>query len=252
MAGADPRVEAVRLVEAAARAGILLRALGGVAIALRCPSARHRQDPARIPDLDFATYSRWRGELKQFFINQGYEPNRLFNALQGRTRLNFFRPAGNGEVDIFLDAFRMCHRFSLAGRLEGHDYTLPLADLLLTKLQIVQLNEKDLLDIFALLKDYPLGGEPTGIDPGPIVRLCADDWGWYRTVTLNLDRMLQLAPRYLDTADLGLVAGRIRQLRDQVEAAPKSVRWKARAVIGERLRWYDLPEDVKAGREQPV
>lgn len=248
----DPKAEAIRLIEAATRRGILLRALGGVAIALRCPSARHRQDPARIPDLDFATYSRWRGDLKQFFVDQGYEPNRLFNALQGRTRLNFLRPAENGEVDIFLDVFQMCHRLSLVGRLEKHEYTLPLADLLLTKLQIVQLNEKDLLDILALLKDYPLGSEPAGIDPDPIVRVCAADWGWYRTATLNLDRVLQLAPRYLDEAEFGLVAGRIRELRNQVEAAPKSVLWRARAAVGERVRWYDLPEDVKANREQLV
>lgn len=252
MQGLDPKAEAVRLIEAAARKGIILRALGGVAIALRCPSARHRQDPARIPDLDFATYSRWRGEVKELFVDQGYEPNRLFNALQGRTRLNFFRPAGNGEVDVFLDTFRMCHRLSLVGRLEAHDYTLPLADLLLTKLQVVQLNEKDLLDILALLKGYPLGAEPTGIDPGPIVRLCAADWGWYRTVTLNLDRILQLAPRYLDTADLRLVGGRIQELRAQIEGNPKSIFWKARAAVGERVRWYDLPEDVKAHREQLV
>jgi hypothetical protein len=245
----DPKAEAVRLIEGAVKQGILLRALGGVAIALRCPSARHRQDPGRIPDLDFATYGRWRGRVKQFFVEEGYEPNRLFNALQGRTRLNFFRPADGGEVDIFLDIFRMCHQLDLAGRLEAHEYTLGLADLLLTKLQVVQLNEKDVLDILALLKDYPLGDEPVGIDPRPIVRLCAADWGWYRTVTLNLGRILGLAPRYVDAADLGLIAGRVRELRAQVEAAPKSLAWRARAAIGERIRWYDLPEDVKGRRE---
>jgi hypothetical protein len=48
-------------------------------------------------------------------------------------------------------------------------------------------------------------------------------------------------------ADPDLAAGaakEIKRLRDRVEQAPKGLRWRTRPKVGDRARWYELPEEV--------
>ncbi|NIN69549.1 MAG: hypothetical protein GTO63_33680, partial [Anaerolineae bacterium] len=130
-------------------------------------------------------------------------------------------------------------------RLELHNETLPLADLLLSKLQIVQMGEKDLRDIYAILYDYELGTgtEADKVDTDFISSICGDDWGWYKTVTLNIEKSIDLAHDLLPDQQAEVYVSRAGELREIVESAPKSLRWQARSRIGEARRWYDLPEE---------
>jgi hypothetical protein len=137
----------------------------------------------------------------------------------------------------------MCHEIPLEERLEVDETSVPLAELLLTKLQIIELNEKDVRDAVALLLEHPLGdGDGGTVNASRVAKLCAEDWGLWRTITMNLDKVRQQASRY--DVDHGAVEQRLSELLDRIEAEPKSRGWKLRAKIGERKRWYELPEEV--------
>lgn len=224
----------------------MLRLLGGMAVKLRCPSAASITLPPDALDLDFAVYGSQRRQVSEVMQSLGYEPHRRFNALQGRRRMKFSEPREGGiSVDMFVDSLHMCHKLDLADRLHLHESTLPLADLLLSKLQIVQMNEKDLRDAYAILHDHELGEEddPEKVDGAFIASICGDDWGWYKTVTMNIEKSIDLVDGFLAAEEKEVYLSRARQLRQMIETAPKSLRWQARARIGEARRWYDLPEE---------
>jgi len=239
--------DARRLVGLANERGVYLRIIGGLAVKLRCPSAEHRALVRVYGDLDCVGYRSQRVQIGRVLEDLGYVPNRRFNALQGHRRLLYSHPTGHYDVDVFLDVFPMCHQLNLVGRLEHDLYTVPLAELLLSKLQIVELNEKDVKDIYALVYDHDVvsGAERETIDLDVILRLCANDWGWYKTVTMNIAKVVCLADDYLEGERKGKVVERLQRLERAIVAAPKSLAWKARAAIGERARWYELPEEVQ-------
>jgi len=240
--------EARRVIDAARERGVHLRVIGGLAVKIRCPGAQHRALARTYGDVDLVGYRAQRSEIGHVLEDLGYIPNRRFNALQGHRRLLFVHPDGIFDVDIFLDVFPMCHELNFVGRLEKDEYTVPLPELLLSKLQVVQLNEKDVKDLYAILQDHDVAESdaPEVVDLRFITRLCGRDWGWYKTVTLNIDKLLALADDYLEPGQAkDVITGRLRRLKEAIEAAPKSVKWKARALIGERVRWYDLPEDME-------
>jgi len=232
-------------VAAAEEQGVHLRLLGGIAVKAVCPSAADITLPPDGLDLDLAVYGRQRRALDEVLEGVGYEPHRRFNALYGHRRLKYSESEQGLTLDVFVDTFRMCHQLPFADRLELHDETLPLADLLLSKLQIVQMGEKDLRDIYAILYDYELGtgSEANKVDTDFITSICGDDWGWYKTVTLNIEKSIDLAHDFLPDQQTEVYVSRAGQLREMVESAPKSLRWQARARIGEARRWYDLPEE---------
>lgn len=231
-------------IAAARERGAMLRLLGGMAVKERCPSAPSITLPPDALDLDFAAYGQQRPQIEDVMESLGYEAHRRFNAMHGRSRLRFSEPEEGLSIDVFVDALHMCHRLDFADRLPLHESTLPLADLLLSKLQIVQLDEKDLRDIYALLYDHELGHEadPETVDAGFIASICSDDWGWYKTVTMNIEKSIDLANEFLSEEQKDTYVSRARRLGEIIESAPKSLRWRARARIGEARRWYDLPE----------
>ncbi len=241
--------EAVRIVDAGAAQGVTLRLLGGLAILLRCPSAAQPPFQRAYPDIDLASTAATSQAIEDLLGSLGYVPDREFNILNGSTRLLFYDQRHQRQVDVFVNQFDMCHRLPLAGRLETESLTLPLADLLLTKLQIVQLNDKDLRDIGLLLLDHPVGNtDGDTVNQQRIAELCAKDWGWWKTVTLSLDKSASFcAALGLDEAALKRVLQRIDALRVALDNAPKSLGWKARAKLGERMRWYNQPEEVQRG-----
>jgi hypothetical protein len=147
-----------------------------------------------------------------------------------------------------LDVFVMCHELNFAGRLERDEYTVPIEELLLSKTQVIELNEKDVKDSFAMLVDHDIGetDDLETIDARFIAKLCGDDWGWYKTLTMNIEKMIELADDYLEEKEREIVVERLSRLRSVIEDAPKSTKWKMRARIGEKKRWYQLPEDVVA------
>jgi hypothetical protein len=247
MIEADVVSEGQRLLSRAAEAGVPLRLLGGVAIRLRAPGELLPAFRRTYADLDFVTAKKEARRAAELFRNEGYEPHVAFNALHGKERLLFFDVAHDRQVDIFVGAFAMSHKIPLDARLEVDPVSIPLAELLLTKLQIAQLNEKDIRDALALLEGHPVGdADGETVNAGRIAALCGADWGLWRTITGNLDTCCALAPGY-DVPDRAGVEARLRELLRRIEAEPKTRGWKLRAKIGERKRWYELPDEVAGG-----
>ena len=239
---ADLTQVASLLVDAAADQNLRLRIVGGVAIRLQCRSATHAHLARTFGDIDLCGISKL--DYESFFVAQGYEPSIPFNRLNAMKYQRFDDTVRNIHVDLFLDRIEMCHQLQFRDRLDLDPYTLSPADLLLTKLQIVELNDKDIQDVVALLLDHRLGttdhsGE---ISLERIAGVCARDWGWWRTAHQTLERCTAWVERNA-SGDFAPVRRALTDLLDAIDEVPKSRRWKLRASVGDRVRWYELPED---------
>ncbi|HSK15682.1 MAG TPA: nucleotidyltransferase family protein [Gaiellaceae bacterium] len=240
----DIVAEAQRLLGAAEEAGVPLRALGGVAVSLRTPEV-----PAPLMrafgDLDFAAARGSSREVRSLLEDAGYAPDEAFNTLHGQRRLIYLDAANARKLDVFVGEFSMCHKVPL-DRIELEPLTLPLAELLLTKLQIVELNEKDVQDVLALLQGHDIAeADGETISMARVAELCAADWGLWRTFTANVAECRDRAGGYdLEDVVHARVAERADHLLTRIEEEPKSRGWKLRARVGERVRWYELPEEV--------
>ncbi len=184
-------------------------------------------------------------DIKKLFMELGYAPREIFNALQGDKRLIFNDIVNERRVDIFLDVFEMCHRFELKDRLAVDKLTIPLADLLATKLQVVEITEREYKDIISLLHDHEVSDSeaPETINGAYLAQVCADEWGIYKTFLVNLENIQSALYQYqLDTEYQDIVRKRTQDLQARIENVPKTMRWKLRARVGEKVRWYELPE----------
>ena len=239
---------ATRICTAAADEQITVRLAGGLAIQYLTPEFPPRGGDRQ--DLDLATQSSDRKPLTRFLTERGYVGDKTFNALYGHKQLYFQSAETGRSLDVLVDRLHMCHTVEFKDRLGRMPVTLDLADLLLTKLQIVELNEKDAQDVLYLCSAYPVrdGDEPGTIGLDRIRPIVGNDWGWWRTVTLNLDRIIALASgdgqRLVPAGGKHHAIEQLGVLSKTVETAPKSLRWKARAKVGERVRWYDMPEET--------
>ncbi len=237
--------EAHRILSGADRAGVTLRLVGGVAVRFSCPSSTKEPLKRGYRDADLVGRGYETRRIKDLFTVLGYAPRETFNAMQGGRRLIFNDMTNTRRVDIFQDSFEMCHKFDLRKRLALRPDTLPVADLLETKLQIVQMNDKDYRDILALLIDHELGNEDKGekLNEAHLVGLCADDWGICKTFTSSLEKVIGNLDRYaLEREDRDVAEKRAQRLLEDIQAAPKSLKWKLRARVGERVAWYETPE----------
>jgi len=181
----------------------------------------------------------------KLFEALGYEGDHQFNGLNGHRRLLFYDTVNERRVDVFVGRFEMCHTWPIAARLSSAEKTLPLGDLLLTKLQIFAINEKDQRDIFNLLHGHKLTDDDEGINVAYIAKICAGDWGLWRTTTMNIERARGATQRFqLAPQDEAVVLSRLDDLRKRIDAEPKSRRWKLRARVGERVQWYEDPEET--------
>jgi hypothetical protein len=239
--------EARRLVDAATERGIVLRMLGGLAIGMLTPDLPPRTRAGQ--DLDFGSLSSDRRALADLLADEGYVPDKTFNALYGNRQLYFANPESELAVDVLVDKLHMCHTLEFADRLGRLPYTLDPMDLLLSKLQIVELNEKDADDCLRLLVTFPLEASEDGnaMDLRVFRSVVGDDWGWWRTVTGNLRRIrgvLADGPRPALAGGRLDPAAQLDALEAAAEDAPKTRRWKLRSRIGERKRWYELPEET--------
>jgi hypothetical protein len=247
---ADPHADVQHIVELAAEQGVLLRLLGGLAVRLHSPSATHRSLARQYADFDFVLADRRTDRVAAAVAKLGYVPNQTFNLLNGDRRLLFYDERGERQIDVFVNEFHMCHTIPIsADRLALEPVTLPLAELLLTKMQIVQLNEKDVRDLCALVLDHSFGhGDDETFNLPYITSLCARDWGLWKTITINAQKVRDFADAYdLEGGKKLTITERLDVLRNTLDAAPKSLKWKARDRIGERVQWYDLPEEVQRG-----
>jgi hypothetical protein len=245
--------EGKALVDAARERGLKLRLVGGLAVRDHCEVLEFcSRDHS---DLDMVSLSSTVARLVAFFAEQGYEENPHARQATGGTQARFSRPCVHGgdppvhagdHIDVFLDAFVMDHTIDLRRRLDVEHYTLPLADLLLTKLQIYECDVRDLRDAATILKDRPLGDEdaPGVINAGHIARLCARDWGLCHDVLSSLSALGRLIP----ALELGPAeAARLEAARGRLETiiveTPKTRRWRWRAKVGTRRAWHNEVEE---------
>ncbi len=240
--------EARRLATAALEQDVPIRLVGGLAVRIRVDEAFHPGLSRDYKDIDFVTL-KGRGKVVAGFIEQmGYEPQAQFNAMNGRERLLFFDLVNQRQLDVFVGAFRMCHEIPITNRITLDPMTLPLAELLLTKLQIVNLNEKDMRDVIAILHHHEID-EHDGdtINAARVAQLCAEDWGLWRTCKMNVERVREGVEGYdIAQDERAIVEQRLDRLWERIEAEPKSRGWRLRDRIGDRKRWYDEPEEVDA------
>lgn len=240
--------EARRLLQASSERRVTLRLLGGVGVAMRCPSTGKEKLRRNYVDMDFVGHEKQSKAINEFFPEQGYLPRVRFNAMNGRKRLIFNDLVNRRRVDIFLDLFEMSHKFNFSDRLGLEPNTLPLADLLATKLQIFEINDKDFKDMTALLLDHEVGSaDGETINGAYIAKIASNDWGVYKTFTANLAKLeMQLEAYGLSPVELDMVRSRIGKLLEMIEAQPKSMGWKLRARVGDKVPWYELPEADKS------
>lgn len=240
--------------------GLLVRLMGGMAVRAHAPDWTHRTRRREV-DLDFATRSKDRAAVFKLLEAEGYTPDRRHNAMFGREQAYFVDEPRRRPVDLLVDKLEMCHRLEFANRLALSTPTLPVADLLLSKLQIVKINKKDVLDALVLLAEHPLGSDDGAPDSDQglgsinlprILSFTSNDWGWWRTVTGNLEKLSQYLETDFQEGDLDVgtrpvrfdATTQVKALAAAIEAAPKSTRWRLRAVAGERVAWYVEPEEV--------
>lgn len=242
----DIEQEARRVLATAAAEGITVRVLGGLAIAML--AGKPIPEPLRrtYADIDIAVPRADSRRVAAMLERLGYEANQRFNNLHGSRRLLFYDRKNNRQLDVFVGAFKMCHELALDRRLDAVPDTLASADLLLTKLQIVEVNPKDLADAATLLYECEIGESDTAgtINTNRLVDVMSKDWGWYTTVSDNLVAVADLTRQRLAAQEAETVIGRIETINAAVERAPKSVSWKLRARVGRRVQWYELPEEV--------
>jgi hypothetical protein len=240
----DLVTEAVRLVSVAQERGVVARMLGGIAVAMRCPTARTEPFVRDYSDLDVVIRQRDRNEIDGVLGELGFDGDRAFNARFGNERRCYHREDGL-KLDVFVECFSMCHDVPLdAERIEIDERTVPLAELLLTKAQIIELNDKDANDLFVLFHDHAPADDDRGINTSRVGEVCARDWGLWRTVSGTL-QSLRDAVSHIDApaAAREEVSRRAQRVVEALEAAPKSRKWKLRSRVGERKQWYVLPEE---------
>ncbi len=248
--------EADRVLQASREQGVTLRLVGALAFARHCPRYRHLQQDMgrRFTDVDFAGYGREADRIRALMTHLGYAEDRGVYVESEGTRQVFGHADVGLQIDVFLDKLDFCHTILWNGRLEKDDPTIPLAELLLEKMQIVRINEKDVIDTIMLLLEHPLGDtDDETINIAYIADLCGGDWGLWRTVTMNLEKVAELAAGYpqLSDEERGAVRSRVDGALGRIEERPKSFGWRMRAKVGDRKKWYRDVDDFAPMLEEP-
>lgn len=237
--------EAHRILAAAEQAGVELRLIGGLAVLFHSDPL-HPALERPYKDIDLATVKGQSRKVGDLMASLGYQPAKEFNALNGNRRLLFYDVPNERQVDVFVGTFEMCHVIPISDRIAMEEKTIPLAELLLTKMQVVELNEKDLTDIVALLHHHDVSDhDDDAVNAAEVARLTADDWGLWRTTQMNIDRVRERAGTVgLSDEEHRQVMERLDALAAAIDAAPKSRGWRLRDRIGDRKRWYENPDEV--------
>jgi hypothetical protein len=243
---ADIVEESVRLLGAAVAADVPVRLVGGLAVRAHLPAGTEPVIMREYKDIDLVTLKGRGRAVSAFMTEQGYEADRVFNTTNGHRRLLYYDVPHQRQVDVFVGAFEMCHSIPITERIELHPTAVPLAELMLTKLQIVELNAKDQSDIVTMLYHHDVGDSDDGvINARRVAQICAGDWGLWRTTKMNTERTRQALSADGVAPEVRAVAEpRLERLWDAIESAPKSGRWKMRNRVGDKVRWYEEPEEV--------
>lgn len=233
----------MRVVEAADDRGLTVRLIGGTAIYQHAPTVREGPFQREYRDVDFVATREDEDEIIELMGELGYDSNDRFNTMR-RFRLEFTDPVNERKADYIIDRFDFCHAWNMRDRLEEDHPTIPIEDLLLSKLQIFEASDRDVRDMIAMLADHPVesSDDADAIDPEYIADLCRNDWGLFKTVSMSFDRI----DEYVANNDLPIddeqLTDRVDAIRSAIHEEPKTLRWKLRSLIGERKQWYKRPE----------
>lgn len=241
--------ELKRILNASAKAGLTLRVIGSLAFQMHCPRYGYFQQALgrAYTDIDFAAYRKQTKEIGVLMAGLGYGEDREVFIVSEGDRAIYNNPQSGLHVDVFYDKLDFCHVISWNGRLDVDNPTIPLAELVLEKMQIVKINEKDVIDTIMLLMEHPLGkADQEIINIERIAMLCAQEWGLWRTTTMNLNKVKQLALGYPQLTDEQKrhVASQVDSALERIEKEPKSLAWRLRARVGDRVKWYKDVDEV--------
>ena len=241
--------ELKRVLNASNEAGIIMRVIGSLAFQIHCPKYGYLQAAMgrAYTDIDFAAYSRQTKEIQVLMAGLGYRENREIFIVSSGERAIFEQPDMGIHIDVFYEKLSFSHVISWSNRLEVDNPSIPLAEMLLEKMQIVMINEKDVIDTIMLLLEHPLGNKDSEtINIKRVAELCASDWGLWRTTTMNLDKVRQLAQGYaqLTAEQKEKVASQVKSALEQMEREPKTLAWRLRARVGDRVKWYKDVDEV--------
>jgi hypothetical protein len=242
--------ELQRIVAAGDSARLTLRVLGALAFRTHCPQFGYLQEKMgrSYTDIDFAAYARDSKGIRALMAGLGYAEDKEVFVVSEGSRAIFENPQSHIHVDVFYEKLDFCHVIPWNGRLEMDSPTIPLAEMLLEKTQIVQINEKDVIDMIMLFLEHGLGEDDhETINIKRIAKLCAEDWGLWRTVSMNLEKITKLAQNYdtLNSEHKSRVANQVGEALRRMEAEPKSMAWRLRARVGDRVKWYKDVDEVK-------
>ncbi len=242
--------ELKRILKASDDAGIILRVMGSLAFQLHCPKFGYLQAAMgrAYTDIDFAAYHKQTREIQGLMNSLGYQENREVFIVSEGDRAIFDRPQVGLHIDIFYGKLDFCHVIHWDGRLEVDRPSIPLAEMLLEKMQIVQINEKDIIDTIMLLLEHPLGDQDQEtINIQRVAELCSNDWGLWRTTTMNLEKVRVLARGYsqLTTEQKETVDTQVKTALVRIEHEPKTLPWRLRARVGDRVKWYKDVDEVQ-------
>jgi hypothetical protein len=231
---------ATQIIDMAETRGVRLRLLGGLAFKKLCPSAMQPRYFRENKDIDMMGRRPDSRNIVKIMETLGYKPREVFNKLNMGQRLIYYDMPNRRRVDLFLDEFVMCHKFNFKESILAGTYTLPITQLLMTKLQVVEKTDKEYLDMMVAFRDFDVTKGGGGIEGNEIAELCSKDWGLYTTFRKSLEAVLARVET-LSGDDKDLIVPRVQKLMAMMEAEPKSLGWKMRARVGEKAKWYDLP-----------
>jgi len=241
--------ELKRIIEASSRAGILLRVIGSLAFQIHCPKFGYLQQKMgrAYTDIDFAGYRNQSKEIKVLMAGLGYLEEKEIYIVSEGYRSIFNSPKNGLHVDVFYDKLDFCHVIYWEGRLEIDSPTIPLSEMLMEKMQIVKINEKDVIDTIMLLLEHKLGDvDDEIINIGRIAQLCGKDWGLWRTITMNLTKVKDIALGYPQLSDeqKNIIVAQVDSALARIEKEPKAMAWRMRDRVGDRVKWYKEVDEV--------
>jgi hypothetical protein len=237
--------EMYRLVEAAEANKIQIRTIGGLAVHVH-NKKNHSLFIREYGDLDFVVAKKQKKEFENFMPTVGYSPHKQFNLLNGDIRQIYYHDESEMKIDIFVGDFEMCHKIPLENRLTAETVTIPLAELFLSKIQIIDLNQKDAMDLASLLLNVETGNhDKNTINLQVLAELCGNDWGLYKTTSMNLEKVGEIVNKTsLTNEEKNLISKRIQEILKTFESMPKSLAWTLRDRVGTRVKWYIEVEEV--------
>jgi hypothetical protein len=234
--------EAYSIIDYAKKEGIRIKLLGGVGIRHITKSWALPPFEREISDIDFAIMREEIPSLLKLFRRKGLKEREIFNKINMGSRLIYYTEKGY-KIDVFVDEFNMCHRIPLRYALKQEGLSLPALELLLTKLQVRNIAKKDMIDLSLILNDISLTKDESGINFERFVSICSRDWGLFTTVSENLAKLEEfsysLQKEYGET-----IRNKIGRLVNLISSSKKTLRWRLRAIIGKKVRWYQIPEEI--------